>query len=189
LNVCPVYQKIGGHAYGWVYPGPIGAVLTPQMIGRDRAADLPFASTLCGACRDICPVKINIPQMLLHLRHEIKEEKRGKSTRTEFLERAAFRFWASAMKTSLRYRLAARVARGAQKLFGSKNKDGARVLSFSRWTKTRTAPPLAARSFRERWSELLINAEPNAVAKIRDADRSSTPATSNNPLPSSAEEG
>lgn len=73
LNACPVYQKVGGHAYGWVYPGPIGAVLTPQMIGRGRAAALPFASTLCGACRDVCPVKINIPDMLLHLRHEIKE--------------------------------------------------------------------------------------------------------------------
>jgi L-lactate dehydrogenase complex protein LldF len=73
LNVCPVYQKIGGHAYGWVYPGPIGAVLTPQMIGRERAAALPFASSLCGSCRDVCPVKIDLPEMLLHLRHEIKE--------------------------------------------------------------------------------------------------------------------
>jgi L-lactate dehydrogenase complex protein LldF len=73
LNACPVYQKIGGHAYGWIYPGPIGAVLTPQLLGREKAADLPFASTLCGACRDVCPVKINLPEMLLHLRHEIKE--------------------------------------------------------------------------------------------------------------------
>jgi L-lactate dehydrogenase complex protein LldF len=72
LNVCPVYRKIGGHAYGWVYPGPIGAVLTPQMIGLDRAAALPFASSLCGACGDVCPVKIKLPNMLLHLRHEIK---------------------------------------------------------------------------------------------------------------------
>lgn len=73
LNACPVYQKIGGHAYGWIYPGPIGAVLTPQLTGRQQAADLPFASTLCGACRDVCPVKIPIPEMLLQLRHEIKE--------------------------------------------------------------------------------------------------------------------
>jgi cyclic beta-1,2-glucan synthetase len=73
LNSCPVYQKIGGHAYGWVYPGPIGAVLTPQLIGRQKAKDLPFASSLCGACYEVCPVKINIPQMLLHLRSEIKE--------------------------------------------------------------------------------------------------------------------
>ncbi len=73
LNTCPVYQKIGGHAYGWVYGGPIGSVLTPQLVGRERASDLPFASSLCGACRDVCPVGINIPDMLLHLRHEIIE--------------------------------------------------------------------------------------------------------------------
>lgn len=73
LNVCPVYRKIGGHAYGWVYPGPIGAVLTPQMIGLEKAAALPFASSLCGACGDVCPVKIKLPEMLLHLRHEVKE--------------------------------------------------------------------------------------------------------------------
>jgi L-lactate dehydrogenase complex protein LldF len=80
LNACPVYQKIGGHAYGWVYPGPIGAILTPQMIGRSRAAALPFASSLCGACRDVCPIKINIPEMLLHLRHEIKETEAQESS-------------------------------------------------------------------------------------------------------------
>lgn len=73
LNVCPVYQQIGGQAYGSIYSGPIGAVITPQMTGRENNAHLPFASSLCGACRDICPVKINIPRMLLHLRHEINE--------------------------------------------------------------------------------------------------------------------
>src|SRR5262249_19561989 len=73
LNACPVYQKIGGHAYGWIYPGPIGGGLTPPLVGRQRAADLPFASSLCGACREVCPIKINIPDMLLELRHEIKE--------------------------------------------------------------------------------------------------------------------
>jgi L-lactate dehydrogenase complex protein LldF len=79
LNICPVYQKIGGHAYGWVYPGPIGAVLTPQLAGRQQAADLPFASSLCGACKDACPLKINIPDMLLHLRREIKENATGET--------------------------------------------------------------------------------------------------------------
>lgn len=74
LNTCPVYRKIGGHAYGSTYPGPIGSVLTPQFDGLQSAADLPFASTLCGACREVCPVKIDIPDMLLHLRHAIKED-------------------------------------------------------------------------------------------------------------------
>jgi L-lactate dehydrogenase complex protein LldF len=156
LNVCPVYQKVGGHAYGWVYPGPIGAVLTPQMIGRERAAALPFASTLCGACRDVCPVKIDIPRMLLRLRHEIKETPDGgagigegrpefvptlKSRAAEFLERALFRLWAAAMKTPLRYRTAARAARAAQSFLGVWSRGAER---------TRFAP----RPFRERWPEL-----------------------------------
>jgi L-lactate dehydrogenase complex protein LldF len=67
LNVCPVYRRIGGHAYGSAYPGPIGAIVSPNLFGA-AAAHLPFASTLCGACRDICPVRIDIPRMLLHLR-------------------------------------------------------------------------------------------------------------------------
>jgi L-lactate dehydrogenase complex protein LldF len=73
LNACPVYQQIGGHAYGSVYPGPIGAVITPQLIGLGKASQLPYASSLCGACREVCPVKIDIPELLLHLRAEITE--------------------------------------------------------------------------------------------------------------------
>jgi len=73
LNACPVYQQIGGHAYGSVYPGPIGAVITPQLIGIKKAAQLPYASSLCGACREVCPVKIDIPELLLHLRAQIAD--------------------------------------------------------------------------------------------------------------------
>src|SRR5471030_3064188 len=68
LNVCPVYSRTGGHAYGSVYPGPIGAILTPQLVGVENAKSLPFASSLCGACYEVCPVKIDIPTVLLHLR-------------------------------------------------------------------------------------------------------------------------
>ena len=70
LNVCPVYSRTGGHAYGSVYPGPIGAILTPQLRGVENAKSLPFASSLCGACYEVCPVKIDIPAVLLHLRAE-----------------------------------------------------------------------------------------------------------------------
>ncbi len=77
LNVCPVYERTGGHAYGSVYPGPIGAVLTPQLVGVEHAATLPFASTLCGACYDACPVKINIPDILTHLRAAVVESRRS----------------------------------------------------------------------------------------------------------------
>ena len=68
LNICPVYERTGGHAYNSVYPGPIGAILTPQLAGVENAGSLPFASSLCGACYEVCPVKINIPEVLIHLR-------------------------------------------------------------------------------------------------------------------------
>ena len=74
LNTCPVYRKAGGHSYGWVYSGPIGAVLTPQLIPARLARDLPFASTLCGACGDVCPVKIPLPKLLLTMRQRITED-------------------------------------------------------------------------------------------------------------------
>jgi L-lactate dehydrogenase complex protein LldF len=144
LNVCPVYRKIGGHAYGWVYPGPIGAVLTPQMIGLERATSLPFASSLCGACGDVCPVKIKLPDMLLHLRQRINENGHGKGIEhgQHLLERLSFRFWAIAMRTSRRYRYVARLGRLAQAIF---------ALRVPQWSKTRDLPPLAPRSFRDQW--------------------------------------
>ncbi len=73
MNTCPVYNMVGGHAYGWVYAGPIGAILVPQIIGTKAAGDLPYASTLCGACAEICPIKIPIPEILLQLRHRVVE--------------------------------------------------------------------------------------------------------------------
>src|SRR5256886_981767 len=75
LNVCPVYSRTGGHAYGSVYPGPIGAILTPQLEGIEKHASLPYASSLCGACYEVCPVKIDIPRVLVHLRSKAVEAK------------------------------------------------------------------------------------------------------------------
>lgn len=79
LNVCPVYEQTGGHAYGSTYPGPIGAILSPQLTGitSEQNASLPYASSLCGACYDVCPVKINIPEILVHLRDEDVRTQRG----------------------------------------------------------------------------------------------------------------
>jgi len=169
LNVCPVYRKIGGHAYGWVYPGPIGAVLTPILIGREKSADLPFASSLCGACRDVCPVKINLPEMLLHLRTQIKERPAAKvdppartgshSPRTfgqllaNRAERAAFKLWAAVMKDARRYRRAARLARLAQLTLGGGKRRGVFSILLSRWT-TSHIPPLAPQPFSSWWREL-----------------------------------
>lgn len=151
LNVCPVYRKIGGHAYGWVYPGPIGAVLTPQMIGLQQAAALPFASSLCGACGDVCPVKIKLPEMLLHLRHEINKSEKPLSR--SLLERFGFKLWAIAMTGSRRYRAAASFARVVQRIVGRRNANGKRALNVPRWSVTRDFPPVAAKSFSEQWVE------------------------------------
>ena len=73
-NVCPVYRQTGGHAYGSVYAGPIGAILTPQLQRMEHAQSLPYASSLCGACYEVCPVKINIPEVLIHLRNKVVQK-------------------------------------------------------------------------------------------------------------------
>src|SRR5712692_8017649 len=92
LNHCPVYRKIGGHNYPWVYSGPIGAIITPQFHGVTHDPWLPFASSLCGACAEVCPVKIDIPKLLLKLRAEVTEAKKREGDGG--LERLAFRIWA-----------------------------------------------------------------------------------------------
>jgi L-lactate dehydrogenase complex protein LldF len=134
LNVCPVYQQIGGHAYGSVYPGPIGAVITPQLIGIEKAKQLPYASSLCGACREVCPVKIDIPRLLLHLRDEIKK--------TSWTERWAFKLWAAIMLRPSVYEATAGAARVLQRWFKPPLKA---------WTNGRDLRPIEEESFRERW--------------------------------------
>ena len=155
LNVCPVYQQIGGHAYGSVYAGPIGAVITPQLFGIERAAQLPYASSLCGACRDVCPVKIDIPALLLHLRAEVTRTADAGDRRAE---RLAFRAYVAVMRRPRALEWAVRVARAAQRLMGVRDRIGrqdrmsARVApALGAWTAWRDLRPLAPRSFREQW--------------------------------------
>jgi len=139
LNACPVYRQIGGHAYGSVYPGPIGAVLTPQLLGMGESAELPYASSLCGACRDVCPVKIDIPAVLLHLRAQAVA--RGGTTGTRaLLERLAFASYAAVMA---RPRLFGWLMACARRLHI--------VPPLGAWTKWRDLRPLAPRSFRDEW--------------------------------------
>jgi L-lactate dehydrogenase complex protein LldF len=90
MNHCPVYQKIGGHAYGWVYPGPMGSVLTPSFVGVEKALDLPQASTLCGECEVVCPMKIPLPDLLRKLRE--RQFERGLRPWTERLGLAVWQF-------------------------------------------------------------------------------------------------
>src|SRR5437870_4002279 len=132
LNACPVYQQIGGHAYGSVYPGPIGAVITPQLNGLAKTAQLPFASSLCGACREVCPVKIDIPELLLYLRAEITESSRqeAEGRRQEQvvtprrLEGFTFKLWAAIMTRPRWYELSGRVARVLQRFIVRRNRIG-----------------------------------------------------------------
>src|ERR1051326_7363556 len=108
LNHCPVYRKIGGHSFPWVLSGPMGGILTPQFLGVNHEPGLPFASSLCGACAEVCPVKIDIPKILLELRAEVKEaEQRQGANR---LERMAFRIWAWVMRHPRVYELAGMAA-------------------------------------------------------------------------------
>jgi L-lactate dehydrogenase complex protein LldF len=150
LNVCPVYERVGGHAYGSVYPGPIGAVLNPQLRGTSSPVDqsLPYASTLCGACFDVCPVRIEIPELLVHLRTRVVDEHRGGRPSGEELgmRGAAWMFsdrkrWEKAQKGS---ELAGRVL---------KNRAGIGRLPgpLSAWSDARDAPTPPPETFRSWW--------------------------------------
>jgi L-lactate dehydrogenase complex protein LldF len=145
LNVCPVYQTVGGHTYGSVYPGPIGSAFTPLVTSLEEAKDLPYASSLCGRCTEVCPVKIDIHHLLLWLRRKAVNERL-----TNVIERFAIQVWFTTMKSSKLYRLASKVARIAQKIF--RGTDG--TLPIPGWSRTRDFPQLAPRSFKEIWSEL-----------------------------------
>ena len=145
LNVCPVYSRTGGHAYGSVYPGPIGAILVPQLIGIENAATLPFASSLCGACYEVCPVKIDIPNVLLHLRAKAVEAKAPRS------ERAAMRLVAWLFASPRRLGVAQGFARLAQRPFVRGGSIHRLPGPLANWTRTRDLKPVATESFRSWW--------------------------------------
>jgi L-lactate dehydrogenase complex protein LldF len=150
LNVCPVYERTGGHAYGSVYPGPIGAVLSPQLTGVADNPSLPFASTLCGACLDACPVAIDIPSMLVHLRSRVVDQKR-EDHRVPDPERLAMGGLAWVMRDPRRWTRALRVARLGRIL--GRRRGVIRTLPppLSGWTATRDAPRPPRESFRDAW--------------------------------------
>jgi L-lactate dehydrogenase complex protein LldF len=149
LNVCPVYRQVGGHAYGSVYPGPIGAVLTPLLNQGPEYADLPYASSLCGACSEACPVKIPLHDMLVFLR-----ERNVRQKRTKLRERLAFWGYRMAFARAGRYKLAMKLGRMAQKPLARGGYIDSTVGPLAGWTNSRSAPALAPQSFRERWKTL-----------------------------------
>jgi L-lactate dehydrogenase complex protein LldF len=149
LNVCPVYRQIGGHAYGHTYPGPIGILLTAMLKGRESVKELAHASSLCGACKDVCPVRIDIPRMLIELREQLSRDKIAPAG-----ERLLFRAFRRLLMSPAAFALSARVGRVLQKPFARDGRVGRLPFFFENWTRTRDLPPVAAKTFRERWKDL-----------------------------------
>ncbi len=158
LNHCPVYRKIGGHNYPWVYSGPIGAIITPQFAGVQKDPWLPFASSLCGACAEVCPVKIDIPRILLELRSEVVEAKTREGTNRS--EKWVFRAWAWVMLRPAMYRALSRLASLMAPAMDS-GPEGPRWISrlpgflnvgpLKAWMEVRDLPPPPTQSFRAMW--------------------------------------
>jgi L-lactate dehydrogenase complex protein LldF len=148
LNTCPVFQQIGGHAYGSVYPGPVGAVLTPALEGIKAFRDLPHASSLCGACREVCPVRIDIPRMLLSLRARGVDE--GESPRWFGTGIHAFR-WVGVRPRLFQW--AGSLAARASRLMATDGWITRLPGHLAGWTKARDFPAMAPRSFQDRWKE------------------------------------
>jgi len=157
LNVCPVYERTGGHAYNSVYPGPIGAILTPQLvgIGKPGSDSLPYASSLCGACYQVCPVKINIPEVLVHLRGRVVRHKQDKGTLRQKLdpENAAMQAMAKTFSDPKLYEKAQRLARVGQWPFARGGKIDSLPGRLAGWTAVRDLKPVPEQSFREWWKE------------------------------------
>ncbi|MFK4226620.1 LutB/LldF family L-lactate oxidation iron-sulfur protein [Streptomyces sp. NPDC019890] len=145
LNVCPVYERAGGHAYGSVYPGPIGAILSPQLRGIESEIDasLPYASSLCGACYEVCPVAIDIPEVLVHLREKVAD----RGGRGHRLEKAAIKAAGWVLDHPAALAAGERAASGTRKLHPK------RLPGAGAWTADRELPEMPAQSFRDWWKK------------------------------------
>jgi L-lactate dehydrogenase complex protein LldF len=146
LNVCPVYSRTGGHAYNSVYPGPIGAILTPQLVESENSDSLPYASSLCGACYEVCPVKIDIPKVLVHLRGGVAQRKPRLAP-----EALAMRALALVFSRRDRYERAQKLARMGQWPLTQGGSIRRLPPPLSAWTQVRDAPSIPDQTFREWW--------------------------------------
>jgi L-lactate dehydrogenase complex protein LldF len=150
LNACPVYGRTGGHAYGAVYPGPIGAILMPQLQAMEHSQSLPYASSLCGACYEACPVKINIPEVLIHLRSKLVQEKQGHLGGKLSRENLGMKTMSKVFQSEWLLRKAHRLARFGQGPFVHDDVVAA-MPGLSAWTRGRDLPAIPKQSFREWW--------------------------------------
>jgi L-lactate dehydrogenase complex protein LldF len=148
MNHCPVYQAVGGHAYGWVYPGPMGAVLTPSLIGVETGGQLPNASTFCGRCEAVCPMRIPLPKMMRHWREREFEKKLTPGT-----VRAGLGLWAWFAQRPALYRLAARLGNGVLRGAGRGRGRIAALPFASGWTGQRDLPAPAGQTFMDQWKK------------------------------------
>ncbi len=166
-NACPVYRQTGGHAYGSVYAGPIGAILTPQLQKMEHAETLPYASSLCGACYEVCPVKINIPEVLVHLRSRVVEKKtQGLHILTQ-PEALAMKMAGSLFRSERRFRAAQRLGRMGQGVLARDDGNGEKWVSWlpglaGGWTRVRDLHAMPKQTFREWWEERQKNGKSDA---------------------------
>ncbi len=144
LNACPVYRSVGGHAYGWVYGGPIGAVITPLLQGIDEATPLPNASSLCGSCKQVCPVDIDLPRMLLDLRNDIVEQRQ-----TELKWDVAIKSWEYVSANPVLFEWGGKAARIGLKM----GIDHLVPNPLGEWKQHRDFPDFAPKSFRQMWRD------------------------------------
>ena len=143
LNICPVYRQTGGHAYGWTYSGPIGSIIAPAMLGLESAHPLPYASSLCGACADVCPVRIPIPEILVHWRNRSVESGLA----------SGFEGIGSRLYAGLAERPGAFAAAGSLLRWTPWRSAGRALPVLGEWMQQRTAPPPSPKSFRQLWKE------------------------------------
>jgi len=148
MNHCPVYQSVGGHAYGWVYPGPMGSVLTPTYVGLEHALDLPHASTLCNQCGVVCPVKIPLPDLLRKLR----EQQFARGLRP-WHERLGLALWGFAARNPRLYGLIAAAGARALALLGGRDRRIRKLPGAGGWTAGRDFPAPEGKTFRELYAK------------------------------------
>jgi L-lactate dehydrogenase complex protein LldF len=149
MNHCPVYTAIGGHAYGWVYPGPMGSVLDPALLGVDRAGDLPNASTFCGRCESVCPVRIPLPKLMRHWREREFERHLGPAS-----IRRNLGLWGFFARRPAAYRLATRIAMGLLGALGRRKGRFTSLPMAGNWTTGRDLPAPEGDTFFARYARM-----------------------------------